>query len=55
MKLFSSLTFNSIPFVNISKYLEFFSMTLLPKSQSLIAINLHVCYQYLSAVKAFFC
>lgn len=46
---------NSIPFANIPKYLEFVSMTLPPKSRSLIAINLHVCYQYLSAVKAFFC
>ena len=50
-----SLKFNRIPFANIPKYLQFFCMTLTPKSQSLFAINLHLCYQYLNAVKAFFC
>ena len=50
-----SLKFIRIPIVNIPKYLQFFCMTLSPKSQSLITISLHVCYQYINVVKASFC
>ena len=39
-------------FLNIC---DFFCMTLSTKSQSLVAISFHFCYQYLNVVKAFFC
>lgn len=52
---FLSLKFNRMSFVNIRKYLEFFCLSLPPRSQPLIAIVLHVCYQHLNAVKVFFC